>query len=132
MVETGDVLNRDVPGAVLVGVDANAARLGLSRVEYIRRRLAANAANSSTSVSTDDLSSFADRFSALVRLADSPDAETWAARIERGLVRITTVTRLEIGYSARGEADARSMLATSPLIEVTAGRGLGNPRRTWR
>lgn len=37
--------------------------------------------------------------SALVRLGDSPDAELWAQRIERGLVRITTVTRLEVGYS---------------------------------
>ena len=39
--------------------------------------------------------------SALVRLAASPDAGEWAARIERGLVRITTVTRLDTGYSAR-------------------------------
>ena len=38
--------------------------------------------------------------SALVRLAASPDAADWATRIERGLVRITTVTRLEVGYSA--------------------------------
>ena len=30
--------------------------------------------------------------SALVRLAASPDVAEWAARIERGLVRITTVT----------------------------------------
>ena len=36
--------------------------------------------------------------SALVRLAASPDAAEWAMRIERGLVRITTVTRLEAGY----------------------------------
>jgi hypothetical protein len=39
--------------------------------------------------------------SALVRLAASPDAADWAGRIEGGLVRITTVTRLEIGCSAR-------------------------------
>jgi len=39
--------------------------------------------------------------SALVRLANSPDATEWANRIERGLVPITTVTRLEVGYSAR-------------------------------
>jgi predicted nucleic acid-binding protein len=38
--------------------------------------------------------------SALVRLGTSPDAAEWADRIERGLVRITTVTRLEVGYSA--------------------------------
>lgn len=35
--------------------------------------------------------------SALVRLAASPDPAEWASRIERGLVRITTVTRLEGG-----------------------------------
>jgi predicted nucleic acid-binding protein len=46
--------------------------------------------------------------SALVRLGDSPDAEEWANRIERGLVRITTVTRLEVGCSARTAAQARA------------------------
>ena len=56
--------------------------------------------------------------SALVRLADSPDAAQWADRIERGLVRITTVTRLEIGYSARSEADARSMFTTPPVAAM--------------
>lgn len=39
--------------------------------------------------------------SALVRLADCPDAGEWAARIQRGLVGVTNVTRLQIGYSAR-------------------------------
>lgn len=53
--------------------------------------------------------------SALVRLADSPDAEEWAARIERGLVRVTTVTRLELGYSARSGDDARSMFTGPPV-----------------
>lgn len=53
--------------------------------------------------------------SALVRLADSPDAELWAERIERGLVRITTVTRLEVGYSARSGHDARSMFTSPPV-----------------
>jgi predicted nucleic acid-binding protein len=53
--------------------------------------------------------------SALVRLADSPDAEEWAARIERGLVRITTATLLEFGYSARTAAQARSVFRTPPI-----------------
>ncbi|MGH3155149.1 MAG: PIN domain nuclease [Streptosporangiaceae bacterium] len=53
--------------------------------------------------------------SALVRLAGSPDAAEWAARIERGLVRITTVTRLEVGYSARSGADLRAGLRRPPL-----------------
>lgn len=53
--------------------------------------------------------------SALVRLADSPHAAQWAGRIERGLVRITTVTLLEVGYSARIAAHARSALRTPPI-----------------
>ncbi len=53
--------------------------------------------------------------SALVRLADSPDAEEWAARIERGLVRVTNVTRLEIGYSARSGDDTRSVFTSPPV-----------------
>lgn len=53
--------------------------------------------------------------SALVRLGDSPDADLWAGRIERGLVRITTVTRLEVGYSARSGQDARLLLTRPPL-----------------
>jgi predicted nucleic acid-binding protein len=53
--------------------------------------------------------------SALVRLGDSPDSEEWASRIERGLVRITTVTRLEIGYSARSAAQARMAFSTPPI-----------------
>lgn len=60
-----DVLIRDVPEAVLAEVDAHAARLGLSRVEYIRRRLAADAGTSSARVSTQDLRMFADKFADL-------------------------------------------------------------------
>lgn len=56
--------------------------------------------------------------SALVRLGDSPDVEDWANRIERGLVRITTVTRLEIGYSARSAAQARSAFSTPPISAI--------------
>ena len=53
--------------------------------------------------------------SALVRLATSPDAEEWAGRIQRGLVRISTVTRLEVGFSARSADDLRRALARPPL-----------------
>jgi predicted nucleic acid-binding protein len=53
--------------------------------------------------------------SALVRLAASPDAPEWAARIERGMIRITTVTRLEVGYSARSGPDLRAGLRQPPL-----------------
>ena len=44
-----DVLVRDVPEEVLAGIDAHAARLGLSRVEYIRLRLAATPPRQGTS-----------------------------------------------------------------------------------
>jgi hypothetical protein len=53
--------------------------------------------------------------SALVRLAGSPDAADWASRIERGLVRITAVTRLEVGYSARSGQDLRTGLRQPPV-----------------
>jgi predicted nucleic acid-binding protein len=56
--------------------------------------------------------------SALVRLAVSPDAEEWAGRIERGLVRITTITRLEVGFSARSGGDLRSALRQPPLTSM--------------
>ncbi len=56
--------------------------------------------------------------SALVRLSVSPDAAQWAARIERGLVRITTVTRLEAGYSARSGEDLRAGLQNPPLAAM--------------
>lgn len=53
--------------------------------------------------------------SALVRLAASPDATEWATRIARGLVRITTVNRLEVGFSARSGTDLRAAGARPPL-----------------
>ena len=56
--------------------------------------------------------------SALVRLAASPDAAEWAARIERGLVRITTVTRLETGHSARSGPGLRTALRQPPLSSM--------------
>jgi hypothetical protein len=59
VVVVADILVRDVPEEVLAAVDAHAARLGLSRVEYIRRRLAADAATAGETVSATDLRSFA-------------------------------------------------------------------------
>ena len=56
--------------------------------------------------------------SALVRLAASPEAAEWAVRIERGRVRITTVTRLETGYSARSGPDLRAGLQQPPLSSM--------------
>jgi len=56
--------------------------------------------------------------SALVRLAASPDAAEWAGRVERGLVRIATVTRLEVGYSARSGPELRAGLRQPPLSSM--------------
>ncbi len=56
--------------------------------------------------------------SALVRLSTSPEAEDWAGRIERGLVRISTLTRLEVGYSARSGPDLRDQVNTAPLASM--------------
>lgn len=56
--------------------------------------------------------------SALVRLSGASDAEEWVHRIERGLVRISTVTRLEVGYSARTATDLRALLSGPPLSSM--------------
>jgi predicted nucleic acid-binding protein len=53
--------------------------------------------------------------SAYTRLPVSPDAQEWMDRIERGMVRLSTVTRLEIGYSFRTAVQARSESASPPL-----------------
>jgi hypothetical protein len=57
-----DVLIRDVPDDIIAAIDAHAGRLGLSRSEYVRRRLAQDAATPGSPVSVDDLTRFADRF----------------------------------------------------------------------
>jgi predicted nucleic acid-binding protein len=56
--------------------------------------------------------------SALVRLALSADSAEWASRIEHRLVRITSVTRLEIGYSARSGPDLRLAIRQPPLASM--------------
>lgn len=56
--------------------------------------------------------------SALVRLARSDDAAEWASRIQRGLVRISTVTRLEVGFSARSADELRASIAVAPLASM--------------
>jgi predicted nucleic acid-binding protein len=56
--------------------------------------------------------------SALVRLAQSRDAPEWASRIHRGMVRISTITRLEVGLSARSAADLRESKDRPPLASM--------------
>ncbi|MGH3282925.1 MAG: type II toxin-antitoxin system VapB family antitoxin [Trebonia sp.] len=57
-----DMLIRDVPDDVIAALDAHAGRLGLSRSEYVRRRLAQDAATSDSPVTVHDLAQFADTF----------------------------------------------------------------------
>lgn len=56
--------------------------------------------------------------SALVRLGALAEADVWAERIQRGLVRITTVTLLEIGYSARDASDLDAGLHGPPVVSM--------------
>ena len=60
-----DVLIRDIPDDVIAALDAHAARLGLSRSEYVRRRLAQDAATPGSPVGVDDLARFAHTFADL-------------------------------------------------------------------
>ena len=55
--------------------------------------------------------------SALVRLSTAPSADEWANRINRGLVHITTVTLLEVGFSARSTEEHRRGLQ-HPLVSA--------------
>jgi Ribbon-helix-helix protein, copG family len=75
-VSVTDILIRDVPDEVIAAVDSHAGRLGLSRSEYVRRRLAQDAAARDTAVSVQDLTRFAEIFS---DLAD-PDVMSQAWR----------------------------------------------------
>ena len=57
-----DVLIRDIPEEVLAAIDARAVRLGLSRSEYVRRRLSQDAGRSAAPVSVADLQRFSAAF----------------------------------------------------------------------
>lgn len=71
-----DMLIRNVPESVLAALEVRAARAGLSRAEYVRRRLAADAAATAAPVTVEDLRTFTDR---LADLAD-PDVMDQAWR----------------------------------------------------
>jgi plasmid stability protein len=70
-----DMLIRDVPDDVIAALDAHAGRLGLSRSEYVRRRLTQDVVTAGSPVSVQDLARFANVFG---DLAD-PDvmAQAW-------------------------------------------------------
>ncbi|NCD19348.1 MAG: PIN domain nuclease [Actinobacteria bacterium] len=56
--------------------------------------------------------------SALARMGHSPDAAEWASRIERGLVAISTVTRLEVGFSARSAEHHTQAMKLPPIAAM--------------
>jgi len=53
--------------------------------------------------------------SALARLAESPQRKVWAERINSGEVHLSTLTRLEVGYSARSSQDLENAFSSPPL-----------------
>jgi predicted nucleic acid-binding protein len=58
--------------------------------------------------------------SALNRINAASDE--WLLRIQRGLVRISTVTLLEIGYSTRNGTDHRATLGDPPVSSMMVER----------
>ncbi|MFN3217357.1 MAG: PIN domain nuclease [Acidimicrobiales bacterium] len=54
--------------------------------------------------------------SALIRIDTAGDE--WLSRIQRGLIRISSVTLLEIGYSTRNGADHRAALGEPPVSSM--------------
>ena len=56
--------------------------------------------------------------SALVRLGVSPDAALWATRIAAGAVHLSSITRLEIGYSARSSKELVASINKPPISRM--------------
>jgi plasmid stability protein len=71
-----DMLIRDLPDEVVAALDAQAERLGISRSEYVRRRLTQDAVTAGATVSSSDLARFAETFADL----DDPDVMSRAWR----------------------------------------------------
>jgi predicted nucleic acid-binding protein len=52
---------------------------------------------------------------AWLQLGEAANRDQWSARISRGLVRLSTITRLELGYSVRSGDTGRRQFALPPL-----------------
>lgn len=50
-----------------------------------------------------------------LQLGQAANRDEWSARISRGLVRLSTITRLELGYSARSGDMGRRAFVLPPL-----------------
>jgi predicted nucleic acid-binding protein len=56
--------------------------------------------------------------SAYARLDRTPDSDLWASRIAGGLVQISSLTRLEIGFSFRNFSEASREVSSPPLLTM--------------
>ena len=50
-----------------------------------------------------------------LQLGQAANRDQWSVRISRGLVRLSTITRLELGYSARSGEAGRRQFTLPPL-----------------
>lgn len=50
-----------------------------------------------------------------LQLGQTANRDEWSRRISRGLVRLSTITRLELGYSARSGDTGRRQFSLPPL-----------------
>jgi predicted nucleic acid-binding protein len=50
-----------------------------------------------------------------LQLGQAPNRDEWSMRISRGLVRLSTITRLQLGFSARTGEAGRRQFAAPPL-----------------
>lgn len=69
-----DMLIRDIPDDVIAAIDAHAGQLGISRSEYVRRRLAQETSVGGSAVRVADLAELAETFGGLA----DPDVMTKA------------------------------------------------------
>ena len=131
--------SRDIPDDVIAGIDAAARRLGIfarrvrptpprrhggqrsaghhRRSGVVRQSVRRPRRRRRHAPGVGVTGWLVDK-SALVRLAASADVEEWSNRIGRGLVRVSTVTRLEVGFSARSGADLRHAASRPPYTSM--------------
>jgi hypothetical protein len=50
-----------------------------------------------------------------LQLGQAANRDEWSARVSRGLIRLSTITRLELGYSARSGDAGRQQFTLPPL-----------------
>ena len=53
-----------------------------------------------------------------IQLGQTPDVILWNERMERGLVHLPAVGRLEVGYSVRNGDDGRTVFSTPPISRL--------------